>query len=474
MTQKPLSVLIVDDDPSIRQMLRMLFRKDFIHVIEAPNGLEGFHAFTRELPDLVLLDHDMPVMDGVTACERMREAPAEVEIPILMMTVHSDPVTVERAFKAGITDFIQKPPSWSVLKHRAGNLAEKCRAEKEVLKLKQIEQAHVHARELESEKAQLVGNTHPFQEMMNVVMLAATAKAPVFITGETGTGKNMVAKAIHHHPLSNRGEFISLNCAAIPETLIEAELFGVEKGAYTGAVSRRRGAFQLAHGGTLFLDEIGEMPIGLQTKLLSVLEEGKVRKLGGETESEVDVRVIAATNIPPEEAVRLGKLRSDLFYRLNVIGLHLPPLRTRREDIPALCAHFIRNLAPARETYIGEPEMALLKAYPFPGNVRELRNIIERALILQPNGPLYPSRLLPGAPVLAPSPSVVGNADGPEGEILTVAEVERRHIATVYKKLNRNQTKTAKALGLALSTLKRKLDDLESLNTAPPTAFPAE
>lgn len=468
MSPKPLSVLIVDDDPSIRQMLNMLFRKDFIHVVEAANGLEGFHAFTREPPDLVLLDHDMPVMDGVTACERMRGVPAEVEIPILMMTVHSDPLTVERAFKAGITDFIQKPPSWSVLKHRSGNLAEKCRAEKEILKLKRIEQAHVHARQIEGENALLVGDTRPFQEMMNVVMLAADARAPVFITGETGSGKNVVAKAIHHHPLSNRGEFISLNCAAIPETLIEAELFGVEKGAYTGAVSRRRGAFELAHGGTLFLDEIGEMPIALQTKLLSVLEDGKIRKLGGESESEVDVRIIAATNVQPEEAVRLGKLRSDLFYRLNVIRLHLPPLRERRDDIPALCRHFIRKLAPTRETYIGDSEMALLKAYAFPGNVRELRNIIERVLILQPHGPLYPSRLLPEPPVPGPPPPPPGCPDDCPEEILTVSELERRHIATVYRKLNRNQTRTAKALGLALSTLKRKLEEIEALEKARP------
>jgi DNA-binding NtrC family response regulator len=463
MSSNPLSILIVDDDQAIRRMIGILFRKDFIAVTEAENGLEGLEAFERAQPDLVLLDHDMPVMDGVTACSRMRQVPFPVVTPILMMTVHGDPQTVEAAFQAGVTDYIQKPPTWAVLQRRARHLAEKCRAEKQILQLKHIEEAHLHAREQEIENAFLVGSAKIFQNIMTTVELAATARAPVFITGETGTGKNMVAKAIHHHPGSTRGEFISLNCAAIPESLIEAELFGVEKGAYTGAVSRRKGAFELAHGGTLFLDEIGEMPLALQTKLLAILEDGIVKRLGGEERIPVDVRIIAATNVAPDLAVRQGKLRGDLFYRLNVIGLHLPPLRERLEDIPVLCRHFIRKLAPGRETEVPAGELELLGKYSFPGNVRELRNIIERCLILQPSGPIFPSRLLPaelttGGGMLLPSPA--STPFGLLNEIRTLEEVERDHIQFVYNQLKKNQTRTAQALGLALSTLKRKLKEV--------------
>jgi DNA-binding NtrC family response regulator len=459
------TILIIDDDSALRRMARILLEKDRHTVIEAEDGRRGVELYESADPDVVLLDVGMPVMDGFEACRRMRRIEKRVPPAILMMTAYTDGPSVEQAFETGATDFIAKPAQWAVLRQRITHMARMRQAEKQVEELRKVEQVRNYAEELESGAATLVGDDPAFAPIRQLVRVAATSNATVLITGETGTGKNVVAKAIHYAADSRRRSFLSVNCAAIPETLIEAELFGVARGAYTGAVNPRKGIFELADGGTLFLDEIGEMPLALQSKLLGVLEDRTVKRIGSETSRTVDVRIIAATNVPPEEAVRAGKLRQDLYYRLNVIHIHLLPLRERPRDIPALCQHFARTLAPNRRVIFPDAELAALQAYDFPGNVRELRNIVERCLLLQRDETLHPSALL-GKPSFTTVSEVHAETPPapapPSGPILTMEELERRHISDTFTRLGGNQTRTAEALGLSLSTLKRRLKSISS------------
>jgi transcriptional regulator with PAS, ATPase and Fis domain len=274
----------------------------------------------------------------------------------------------------------------------------------------------------------------------------------VLITGETGTGKTLVAKAIHYRGPSPKAPFISINCASLPETLIEAELFGYEKGAFTGSVAARKGLFEMAEGGTLFLDEIGEMPVHLQSKLLSVLEDKILRRLGSESVRTVSVRIIAATGLKLEE--HLGKtFRKDLYYRLSVIRMHIPPLRERCPDIPQLCSHLMKTIT-GHEVPLSEAESARLCQYDWPGNVRELKNILERAYLLQKGEEFRPADLLGKGQQSLRSAGTEPDMDAP---LLALEEVEMRHIRYALSRLSGNYTQAAKALGISLSTLKRKL-----------------
>jgi transcriptional regulator with PAS, ATPase and Fis domain len=301
------------------------------------------------------------------------------------------------------------------------------------------------------DEAVLVGRLERVRE---VVALAAPFDAPVLVTGETGTGKNLVAKSIHFGGPRREGPFITVNCAALPEQLIEAELFGWERGSFTGAVGAREGVIEMAEGGTLFLDEIGEMPLHLQAKLLALIEEKEAKRLGGRVSRPVDARVVAATNVDLESLVAAGRFRSDLYYRLNVIRVHVPPLRERREDIPALVQSLLGRMA-GRE---GPPplrpgEQERLTAYGWPGNVRELRNVLERSLVLH-RDPLRPSELIPPQRTRPPSGRA---APAQEGEELALSAVEHRHICRVLRLHGGNLSRSARALGISLSTLKRKL-----------------
>lgn len=287
-----------------------------------------------------------------------------------------------------------------------------------------------------------------------MIDLAADSDAPVLITGETGTGKNVVARAIHLKSTLPSKLFLIANCAAFPESLIEAELFGSEKGAFTGASSSRKGIFELAEGGTLVLDEIGSMPIHLQSKLLGVLEEKKIRRIGSETVKPINVRIIAAANNDLEEAIKDKTFRNDLYYRLSVIRLHIPPLRDRKEDIPKLCEYFIARMSRDPNIRLADSELGKLMEYAWPGNVRELKNVIERSLIIQRNQPLRPSLLLRnGMTASTPISAMVPD----EGEILPLESIEKKCISQALKKYNGNYSQSAKALGISLSTLKRKV-----------------
>ncbi len=451
-----IKVMIVDDDANVRRMVRLLFERDGYQVVEATNGKEGVELYQKLQPSVILMDIAMPEMDGLTACKKIRETPTD--IPILLVTSLSDVDSIEKGFAAGATDYITKPLNWIVLKQRTLHLSRISQAEKTVASLQQWEQIHNYTNSQEKNENLLIGSGEAFSEIHQLIRRAASTDATVLITGETGTGKNVIAKAIHHTSEGRRKAFISINCAALPESLIEAELFGVEKGAYTGATSSRKGLFELANDGTLFLDEIGEMPVLLQSKLLSVLEERKVRRLGAENYRDINVRIIAATNVNPKQAIENGKLRSDLFYRLSVINIQIPALRQRSEDIAQLCYHFIKKFAPTHNLFLSDQELDLLKKYSWPGNVRELRNIIERCIILQPGPELQPSKL-------------VSNFDDKnnhskesenlviENKIFTLEELEKQYIEKIYNQLGKNQTHTARALNISLTTLKRKLKD---------------
>lgn len=293
--------------------------------------------------------------------------------------------------------------------------------------------------------------------------LACSNRSPVLITGETGTGKNVVAKAIHYQGTPNNTAFVGINCAALPENLIESELFGHERGAFTGASSIKKGVFEMADGGTLFLDEVGEIPLHLQSKLLGILDDGIFRRLGGQGTLRVDTRIIAATNVDLERAIQKRFFREDLYYRMSVMRIHLPPLRERTEDIEELCQHFIRTIEPDRDLVISAEELAKMKHYSWPGNVRELKNVVERAIILRTDHNIFPARLL-GEGVFSQSSVPPSNTSSYPQAISTLSEIEKNHIQHVLKIFDCNHTQTAKALGIARSTLLRKLE-LYSIKT---------
>lgn len=450
------TVMVADDDDDIRKVIRLLFEESGCNVIEAENGKEAVELYRQQSPNVILMDISMPEMNGLEACAEIRSDNSGRDIPILLVTSLVDSSSIEKGFAVGATDYITKPFNWTVLKHRTLHLARIHQAEEKVASLQQWQQVQHYIDSQEQSGNLLIGTGLAFAKIQDLIQKAASTNASVLITGETGTGKNVIAKAIHQASDRQKKAFISINCAALPEHLIEAELFGAEKGAYTGAVATHKGVFELADGGILFLDEIGEMPFALQAKLLSAIEEQKVKRLGGEHSRNINVKIIAATNADPEKAIESGKFRSDLFYRLSVINIQTPCLRERTEDIPLLSCHFIKKFAPNRELTIADGELELLKQYTWPGNIRELRNILERCVILQPGPKLYPTELIKNFD-RRPSSSNINRPTG--SSISTLEEVERQHILKVFNQLEKNQTHTAKALDISLTTLKRKLKE---------------
>ncbi|MFA6148560.1 MAG: sigma-54 dependent transcriptional regulator [bacterium] len=436
------SALIIDDDKAFCEAIREYLSGIGIETRAAHTCAESLEICSREKVDLVLLDQRLPDGDGVSLCAPILQWNDDTKI--IFITAYPSFDNAVGAIKAGAIDYLPKPFDLEELELNIRN----CFRTQE---LERIARIHKYKSIKESEEAVLIGEDGGFDEVLRVVDLAASVDAPVLVTGETGTGKNAVAEAIHFKDRLGRTSFVSINCAALPASLIETELFGHEKGAFTGAVASRKGIFEMADGGTLFLDEIGEMPVSLQSKLLGVLEDRKVRRLGGEGERTVNVRVIAATNTSLEDAVRDRRFREDLFYRLSVVRIHLPPLRERRRDIPPLCDAFVRKIAKGREIRIPDDEMDKLAAYDWPGNIRELRNIIERAIILQKGPVIRPSEHLRVS--LSPETTRIPSGNG----ILLLEEMERRHIEHALRELSGNYTRAASALGISLSTLKRKI-----------------
>ena len=444
-------ILVVDDNQLFSEAIRDDFIAETRKVMLAHRLADARDLCSQNRFDVVLLDNHLPDGSGVSLVPDILRINDRAKI--VFITAFPTWDSAVTALKKGAYDYLSKPIDMEELRvvvERALRASE----------LEQLEQVQSYKSNREIEESVLIGAGAAISELKDLIHKAATTNASVLITGDTGTGKNVVAKAIHYAGVTKSCPFISLNCAALPENLIEAELFGVERGAYTGAVTTRKGTFELADGGTLFLDEIGEMPYALQAKLLSVLDDRKVKRVGGDVVRSVSVRILAATNIDAEQAIRENRFRRDLYYRLGVIHIHLVPLRERRQDIPILADYFIQKFAPGRDVRLPDSEVAPLTQYDWPGNVRELRNVIERSLILQEGQFLYPSKLLAqSAPPPARTPLMFPNDTE---NLVLLEEVERQHILKTFSRLERNYTHTARELGISLSTLKRKIQAFDA------------
>jgi DNA-binding NtrC family response regulator len=426
--------------------VRDILSDESTEVITANTGKEGLKICTETKIDVVILDQKLPDAEGVSLCPSILQQNDQTKI--IFVTAYPSFSNAVEAIKVGAHDYLSKPFEMAELEL---TVRQAFRTQ-ELEKTEQIQNYHDNK---ESEEIDLISGQGVFDEIRKMIDLAAASDAPVLITGETGTGKNVVARAIHYKSNLPKKLFLTTNCAAFPESLIEAELFGSEKGAFTGATSLRRGIFELADGGTLVLDEIGSMPIHLQSKLLGVLEEKRIRRVGGELFKPINVRIIAISNSDLEEAIKNKLFRDDLYYRLSVIRIHIPPLRERKQDIPKLCEYFINKMARDTKTRLADSELNKLIEYEWQGNVRELKNVIERSLIIQRGQTLRPSQLLR---MVSNSPSFISeNCVNKESGVIILKTMEKQCIEQALDKYKNNFSQTAKALGISLSTLKRKL-----------------
>jgi len=442
-----LAVLVVDDEPALREVLSLRIADWGYDVTTVADVAEAERVLDRQPPDLVLCDVVLPGGSGLELLKRIKRQ--DPRLPVVMITAHGDIDRAVEAMKTGAADFLTKPLDYPVLQALLESAASELRQQEESRTL----DAHLQRQQ---SATGLVGQSRPMRELRRIIGTLASSDASAILTGESGTGKEVVARAVHS--LSSRRDkpFIAINAAAIPEGLIESEVFGHEQGAFTGAAKARPGVFELANGGTLFLDEIAEMPISLQPKLLRILEDGRARRLGGSREVAFDVRVLAATNRSPAQAIRDGQLREDLFYRLNVFELYMPPLRDRADDVGLLAQHFIREFGRKHGMDVegvGDTARRLLEAHSWTGNVRELRNVIERAVIVARTGLIEPRHLPPYLQALKPGgePTVTLPAG------TTLAEAERVLIMQTLERVGNNKAEAARQLGLDVKTIRNKL-----------------
>jgi DNA-binding NtrC family response regulator len=446
-------LLIVEDDAAQRIGLQQLLKSWGYSVDIASDGREALERVAAQRPTVVLSDLVMPHLDGLGLLKALRQE-ADGDITVVLMTAQGTVETAVEAIKLGAWDYVTKPVDPQRLKILLDQIASRNDTLREVRALR---------RQLQERGSfgAMIGASLEMRKIYQVIEQAAPSAASVLVTGESGTGKELVAQTIHQLSPRATQPFVPLNCAAIPDTLLESELFGHEKGAFTGAIARRQGAFELAHRGTLFLDEIAEMTPVTQAKLLRVLQERSFRPLGGMREQSVDIRVIAATNVDPGDAVRQGKLREDLYYRLNVFAIALPPLRDRKDDIPLLAQTFIREFNTRNGKSIAgvsDEAMRLLERHDWPGNVRELRNVMERSTIVA-KGPLIEAVDLPA--LTSPTAPL---ASGPSGGLTpgtTVDEAERQLIEVTLQHTGGNKTRAAEMLGISLKTLHNKLNRMK-------------
>ena len=439
-------ILIVDDDSPHRSMLRTVLRGWGYAVEEAEDGAAAVEQVKARAFDAVLTDVRMARLDGIAALREIREW--NPSIPVLIMTAWSSVQNAVDALRLGACDYLTKPLELDELKLALERALDHTRLARE---------SQEPGRAQSEASSLLLGRSEAMRELVEMVETVAPTEATVLVSGESGTGKELVARAIQAASTRRDKPFVTINCAALAENLLESELFGHEKGAFTGADRRREGRFVQAHGGTLFLDEIGEMPLSLQAKLLRVLQQGEVQRVGCDETIKVDVRVIAATNRVLADEVAAGRFREDLFYRLNVIGLEVPPLRARREDIPLLASTFLeRHAAANRKTIKGFTPQAMdaMLRYGWPGNVRELENAVERAVILS-GGEYIAERALPLAVQNAPVP----DADGEELALgsMSLEDVERKAIEATLRETEDNKSEAARRLGITRATRHSKL-----------------
>jgi DNA-binding NtrC family response regulator len=445
-------VLIVEDEENARKGYEQLLQRwgcDVLGVASAEDALARFASFQ---PDTLIADVELPGMNGLDLLGHLGNELTDV--PAIIITGKGSEERAVAAIEAGAFWYIEKPLKGPVLRALLDRALGKARDARQLVVLqRQLREA--------GRLGDLVGASRPMQEVMRIVEMAAPSSASVLITGETGSGKEIVARTVHKLSPRAGGPFVAINCSAIPESLMESEIFGHERGAFTGAAERRIGCFELADGGTLLLDEIGEMPAPTQAKLLRVLEDRKVRRLGSKTETPVDVRVLAATNKDPEQAVGSGHLRQDLYFRLNVFHINLPPLREHKEDIPLLTEHILRDINVKHSKSVkgvGAEVMDIFMSHTWPGNIRELRNVLERSAIMCERD-LITRACLPGefGKSQAKSPSDLGAIKFPIGT--TVDAMERELILQTLAATGNNKTRAAELLGISLKTLHNKLKE---------------
>ena len=450
------TILVADDDAAIRSLLKQVLGDEGYSVLEAATGAEVVEGVKNSSPDLVIMDVRMPELDGIEALQKVKMfSPAT---SVLIMTAFGSSNHAIKAMELGAFDYITKPfelDKISLTVKRAFQYQD-LTAEVEVLR-----------DEISSlvQTERIVGNSSAMQEVYKTVGKVAKSDATVLITGESGTGKELVAEALHYNSSRRSGPLVKVSCAALPETLLEAELFGHEKGSFTGAMATRKGRFELADKGTIFLDEIGEMSLATQTKLLRVLQERKIERVGSSIPIKVDIRVICATNKDLQKQVEQQKFRDDLYYRLNVINIHMPALRERKEDIPALVEHFLakhRYSASAQPASISEEALKRLMEYDWPGNVRELENVVERAVVLS-RGQIITSRELPFGDHEADHDGEGGESDEVSAEKSffkkSVSQFEKDLIMKALRDAAGNRSKAAEMLGIYRRLLYAKIKE---------------
>ncbi|HEX8433650.1 sigma-54 dependent transcriptional regulator [Archangium sp.] len=465
MTTPATTVLVVDDDRANLDSVARIFQREGLETLTASNGTEALELLRRPEVSIMVTDLMMPGMDGQELLKASRTIRPDVEV--VLMTAYGTVETAVAAMKDGAYDFITKPLKRHSLVKAIQKALERheLAAENRVLKAKLAEMGNTGGRAM-------VGQSPAFRAMMDTLRQAAPSTATILLLGESGTGKELAARALHEQSNRAKGPFVAINCGALPESILEAELFGVERGAFTGAVARREGRFERASGGTLFLDEVGEMPLAAQVKLLRVLQEGELERLGGTQTVKVDVRIVAATNKDLQREVAEGRFREDLYYRLNVVEVRIPALASRREDIPLLADAFLRRFAAKNGKALrgfSPDALSTLENYAWPGNVRELEHAVERAVVLAKSDVLEVVDL----------PETVRKGPlGSAGQLVIpigtpMEEVERRVIHETLRHTKGDKTLAARLLGIAARTIYRKLER-EASGGEGPSSPPAE
>ena len=447
-------LLVVDDEPSMREFLEIMLSQEGYQVRTASTGEEGVKAYRVEEPDLVLTDVKMPGMSGLDLIREIHSL--DPAAPIIAITAYASADDAVRAVREGAYDYLSKPFQIEDLRIIIRNALEARRLRRENLELRRSIEGRYRF-------ADIVGKSHEMVEIFDLISRVAPSKAGVLIMGESGTGKELIAKAVHYNSPRADKPFVTINCTAIPENLLESEMFGHQKGSFTGAVANKAGLVEAAHTGSLFLDEVGEIPQSIQVKLLRFLQEREFRRVGGTDDKKIDVRVIAATNKILEEEMEAGNFREDLYYRLNVIRIRLPPLREREEDIPLLVNHFLKKFSKEQGKKIEKVSslaMRVLCNYSYPGNVRELENIIERCVTLEQSDQLtaenLPQKLFESAGPVC----IGGELDIPPDGIdinRTMEDMEKKLITRALDISSGNRPRAAKLLGISFRSLRYRM-----------------
>ncbi len=452
MKSRKAKILVVDDEPSQRKMLQANLSLEGYEVYEADDGKTAISRVSEEFFDLILMDNRMSQLDGIEALKQIKKI--SPGIPVIIITAYASVETAIEALQSGAHDYLTKPLDIDELKIKVQQTLEFWRLKEEnILQKRRIENLF--------DASRIIGRSQKMRQVLETVAMVAPTEASVLILGESGTGKELIANALHQGSSRCDRRFIKINCAALPETLLESELFGHERGAFTGAVGRKPGRFELADGGTIFLDEIGEMTFSTQAKLLRVLQEREIEPLGSTRTVKVDIRVISASNRDLKDEVKKGNFREDLFYRLNVVPIHLPPLRERKEDIPLLIDHFLHiyNEKNNRSLKGFHPRaLDAMMRYSWPGNIRELENVVERAVILTMDEYVsfseLPESISGETATTIQAPSKSGIVPG-----MTIRELEKELILVTLEHNDGNRTRTAGFLGITRRTLQNKLKE---------------